>query len=588
MSHDHHTPPEVNRKLVVALIVVFLGYAVSLGFGWPQAATRLIVEAESHASASSHTESPHSSPHESVHHPEGSSTEMPAPADTQGSAGSENDAQQPEPNTEQPAEEATSHDQANTDHSDHSETAGEASHSVAVYPPIWMVAPFAGLLLVIAVFPLLPQTEHWWESNLHRFYVAAGLAAVTLLYYLVVYEHPVEGHWPAHYVSQANPAGLNWGNTWTVFANAILGEFIPFIVLLFSLYTISGGIRIEGDLRATPLINTIIISVGGVLASFVGTTGAAMLLIRLLLDTNSERKHVAHTVVFFIFVVCNCGGCLLPIGDPPLFLGYLRGVPFLWTFQLWKEWAFVNIALIVIYFLWDRFWFYPHEEKRDLRRDAAEVRRLSVNGLWPNLPLLIGVVLGVALLDPSKPFPGTNVHPPLYLREIVQLGMVALSLTFGSEENRAANRFNYGAIIEVAALFFGIFITMQPPLQILHVEGPRLGLTEPWQFFWATGMLSSFLDNAPTYVVFFETARTLGGHDLVPPGTGVAHHLLVAVSLGAVFMGANTYIGNGPNFMVRAIAEKRGVKMPSFFGYMLYSGCILLPLFALTTLVFLL
>jgi Na+/H+ antiporter NhaD/arsenite permease-like protein len=588
MSHDHHTPPEVNRKLVVALIVVFLGYAVSLGLGWPQAATRLIVEAESHASASSHTESPHSSPHESVHHPEGSSTEMPAPADTQGSAGSENDAQQPEPKTEQPAEEATSHDQANTDHSDHSETAGEASHSVAVHPPIWMVAPFAGLLLVIAVFPLLPQTEHWWESNLHRFYVAAGLAAVTLLYYLVVYEHPVEGHWPAHYVSQANPAGLNWGNTWTVFANAILSEFIPFIVLLFSLYTISGGIRIEGDLRATPLINTIIIFVGGVLASFVGTTGAAMLLIRLLLDTNSERKHVAHTVVFFIFVVCNCGGCLLPIGDPPLFLGYLRGVPFLWTFQLWKEWAFVNIALIVIYFLWDRFWFYPHEEKRDLRRHAAEVRRLRVNGLWPNLPLLIGVVLGVALLDPSKPFPGTNVHPPLYLREIVQLGMVALSLTFGSEENRAANRFNYGAIIEVAALFFGIFITMQPPLQILHVEGPRLGLTEPWQFFWATGALSSFLDNAPTYVVFFETARTLGGHDLVPPGTGVAHHLLVAVSLGAVFMGANTYIGNGPNFMVRAIAEKRGVKMPSFFGYMLYSGCILLPLFALTTLVFLL
>ena len=585
MSHDHHTPPEVNRKLVIALIAVFLGYAVSLGLGWPQAATRLIVEAESHASASHHSGSSHTAPHESDPHPEGSTTEMPAPADTQGSAGSENDAQQPESDTEHPTGKTAPQAEASADHS---ETADEAAHSVAVHPPIWMVAPFAGLLLVIAVFPLLPQTEHWWESNLHRFYVAAGLAAVTLLYYLVIYEHPVEGHWPAHYVSQANPAGLNWGNTWTVFANAILSEFIPFIVLLFSLYTISGGIRIEGDLRATPLINAIIIFVGGVLASFVGTTGAAMLLIRLLLDTNSERKHVAHTVIFFIFVVCNCGGCLLPIGDPPLFLGYLRGVPFLWTFQLWKEWAFVNITLIVIYFLWDRFWFYPHEEKRDLRRDAAEVRRLSVKGLWPNLPLLIGVVLGVALLDPSKPFPGTNVHPPLYLREIVQLGMVALSLTFGSEENRAANRFNYGAIIEVAALFFGIFITMQPPLQILHVEGPRLGLTEPWQFFWATGMLSSFLDNAPTYVVFFETARTLGGHDLVPPGTGVAHHLLVAVSIGAVFMGANTYIGNGPNFMVRAIAEKRGVKMPSFFGYMVYSGCILLPLFALTTLVFLL
>ena len=224
---------------------------------------------------------------------------------------------------------------------------------------------------------------------------AAALAVVTLLYYLLVYEQPVEGHWPAHYVSQATPNGPNWNNTWTVFANAIFSEFIPFIVLLFSLYTISGGIRIEGDLRATPLVNAIIIFVGSVLASFVGTTGAAMLLIRLLLDTNSERKHVAHTVIFFIFAVCNCGGCLLPIGDPPLFLGYLRGVPFLWTFQLWKEWAFVNITLIVLYFLWDTFWFYPREEKRDLRRDVAEVRRLSVKGLWPNLPLLIGVVLGV-------------------------------------------------------------------------------------------------------------------------------------------------------------------------------------------------
>lgn len=583
MSHDHHTPPEVNRKLVIVLVAVFLGYAASLGLGWPQAATQLIVKSESHSSASAHKETT-ADRHSLNKDPEESGQEAADPNHSQDATASGNDGQNFKTDGEQTAEETAPAHEASTENSE----AGESSHSVAVHPPIWMVAPFVALLLVIAVFPLLPLTEHWWESNLHRFYVAAALATVTLLYYLVVYEHPVEGHWPAHYVSQPDPAGVNWGNTWAVFANAIFSEFIPFIVLLFSLYTISGGIRIAGDLRATPLINAIIIFVGGVLASFVGTTGAAMLLIRLLLDTNSERKHVAHTVIFFIFVVCNCGGCLLPIGDPPLFLGYLRGVPFLWTFQLWKEWAFVNITLIVIYFLWDRFWFYPHEAKRDLRRDASQVRGLSIKGLWPNLPLLIGVVLGVALLDPSKPFPGTDVHPPLYLREIVQLGMVALSLTFGSEENRAANRFNYGAILEVAALFFGIFITMQPPLQILHVEGPRLGFTSPWQFFWATGILSSFLDNAPTYVVFFETARTLGGHDLVPPGTGVAHELLVAVSLGAVFMGANTYIGNGPNFMVRAIAEKRGIKMPSFFGYMLYSGCLLLPLFALTTLVFLL
>ncbi len=581
MSHDHHTPPEVNRKLVIALVVVFLGYGLTLALGWPQAATRLIVEAESHASASAHHEAG-ADQHKSPGHSEESDSET-----IQSGDGDHAEEDQPKAvENEQGVTGAAGSALSEDTHAGHSQEAEVTSHGVATHPPLWMVLPFAALLLIIAVFPLLPQTEHWWESNLHRFYVAAALAAVTLLYYLLLYEHPVEGHWPAHYVSQPS-AGLNWGNTWAVFANAIFSEFIPFIVLLFSLYTISGGIRIEGDLRATPLVNSIIMFVGAVLASFVGTTGAAMLLIRLLLDTNSERKHVAHTVVFFIFTVCNCGGCLLPIGDPPLFLGYLRGVPFLWTFQLWKEWAFVNITLIVIYFLWDRFWFYPHEAKTDLRRDAAEVRRLSVKGLWPNLPLLIGVVLGVALLDPSKPFPGTEFHPPLYLREIFQLGMVALSLTFGSEENRAANRFNYSAILEVAALFFGIFITMQPPLQILHVEGPRLGLTEPWQFFWATGTLSSFLDNAPTYVVFFETARTLGGHDLVPPGTGVAHDLLVAVSLGAVFMGANTYIGNGPNFMVRAIAEKRGVKMPSFFGYMLYSGCILLPLFVLVTIIFL-
>ncbi len=581
MSHDHPTPPEVNRKLVIALVVVFLGYGLSLGLGWPQAATRMIVEAESHASASAHHDSG-ADQHKAPAHSEESASETTSPAED----GHAEEERSKAVEDEQAGADPTGRASSEEAHAGHSEGAEATSHSVTTHPPLWMVVPFVALLLIIAVFPLLPQTEHWWESNLHRFYVAAALAAVTLLYYLVVYEHPVEGHWPAHYVSQP-AAGLNWGNAWAVFANAILSEFIPFIVLLFSLYTISGGIRIEGDLRATPLVNSIIIFVGAVLASFVGTTGAAMLLIRLLLDTNSERKHVAHTVVFFIFAVCNCGGCLLPTGDPPLFLGYLRGVPFLWTLQLWKEWAFVNIALIVIYFLWDTFWFYPHEQKRDLRRDAAEVRRLRVRGLWPNLPLMIGVVLGVALLDPSKPFPGTEIHPPLYLREIFQLGMVALSLTFGSYENRVANRFNYAAILEVAALFFGIFITMQPPLQILHVEGPRLGLTQPWQFFWATGALGSFLDNAPTYVVFFETARTLGGHDLVPPGTGVAHDLLVAVSLGAVFMGANTYIGNGPNFMVRAIAEKRGIKMPSFFGYMVYSGCILLPLFVLVTIVFL-
>ncbi|RMF91636.1 MAG: sodium:proton antiporter [Planctomycetota bacterium] len=449
-----------------------------------------------------------------------------------------------------------------------------------------MVTPFVILLLAIALLPLMKWSEHWWESNLHRFYVAAVLALVTLIYFLVMHGNPIEAHWPAHHYSEPS-AGLNWGLTFDVFANAIFNEYVPFIVLLFALYTISGGIRIEGDLRAHPLTNSIIILLGALLASFVGTTGAAMLLIWLLLDTNAERKHVQHTVIFFIFCVCNCGGCLLPIGDPPLFLGYLKGVPFLWTFQLWKEWLFVNGTLVGIYFLMDSLYFYRKEEKLDVLRDEVRTRKLTVRGLLPHLPLLIGVIFGVALLDPSQAFPGTNWHPPMYLREVFQLAMVALSLIWGDNELRKANQFNYHAIIEVAALFFGIFITMQPALQILNVEGPNLGLTTPVQFFWATGALSSFLDNAPTYVVFFETARSLGGENLVPAGNGVAEHLLVAISIGAVFMGANTYIGNAPNFMVRAIADKRGVKMPSFFGYMLWSGLILIPLFVLVTFVFL-
>jgi Na+/H+ antiporter NhaD/arsenite permease-like protein len=291
-------------------------------------------------------------------------------------------------------------------------------------------------------------------------------------------------------------------------------------------------------------------------------------------------------------VVCNCGGCLLPIGDPPLFLGYLFGVPFLWTMSLWPEWLFVNGTLVALYFLWDHFVYYPTEARRDLALDEQRVRGLKFSGLWPNAPLLIGVVLSVALLDPSKPMPGTVVHAPLFLREIAQLVLVGLSLVLGKQAVRRANNFNYHAILEVAALFSGIFICMQAPLQILSVRGPTLGLHQPWHFFWSTGSLSSVLDHAPTYVVFFETADSLTNQ----PGPGVLtlvgpkyiqHDLLAAVSLGAVFMGSMTYIGNGPNFMVKAIAEKSGVRMPSFFGYMLYSCLILLPLFLLTTLIFL-
>lgn len=449
-------------------------------------------------------------------------------------------------------------------------------------PPFWTVLPFVLLLGGIAMLPLIPATSHWWESNLNRFKVAGGLAVLTMAYYAFLHGGGLEGHWPAHHVVAPAGGGVQTGLVNTILANAILQEFVPFIVLLFSLYTISGGIRIAGDLRALPTTNAIFMGVGGALASIIGTTGAAMLLIRPLLETNRERKHVAHTVVLFTFIVCNCGGCLLPIGDPPLFLGYLEGVPFLWTLRLWKEWLFVNGLLIVVYLLLDGLWFYRRETAADIERDISVFHRLRIAGWKVNTPLLLGVVLVVALLDPSKPFPGTSWHPWMYLREVAQLCLVGLSLRFGAKHVRDANVFTYGAIMEVAALFVGIFICMQPALQILSMKGSDLGLTTPLGFFWATGGLSSVLDNAPTYLVFFKAAQALHVDPHATTVVGVDPMILAAVSLGSVFMGAMTYIGNGPNFMVRSIAESSGVKMPSFFGYMVYSVLILLPILALT------
>jgi Na+/H+ antiporter NhaD/arsenite permease-like protein len=461
------------------------------------------------------------------------------------------------------------------------EEEGQGAHRAAEPPPLWTIIPFVLLLAAIATFPLIHFTEHWWESNLNRFIVAAGLGLASLAYYAFIHEAAIESHWPGHSVVEPTEAAFDLGFVKAILGNAILQEYVPFIVLLFSLYTIAGGIRISGDLLATPSVNAGIMTVGGVLASLIGTTGAAMLLVRLLLETNRERKHVAHTVVFFIFIVCNCGGCLLPIGDPPLFLGYLQGVSFTWTLSLWPEWLFVNGSLLVVYWCLDRFYHYRRETIRDIKRDVQQHHRMHIRGLEVNGLLLIGVILAVAFLDPSKTFPGSDWHPWMYFREAVQLGLVLLSLLFGPKQPRIDNGFNYAAIIEVAALFIGIFICMQPALQILGANGAYLVERfdmGPAKFFWATGALSSFLDNAPTYLVFFQTAydpeHTAG------PTAGVPELILAGISLGAVFMGAMTYIGNGPNFMVKAIAEKSGVKMPSFFGYMGYSVLILLPILA--------
>ena len=559
---SHHVP--ASGPVIGAVLALVLVYCGTLALGLPQKGTEIVVNAAHHGHGDEgHADSAHDA------HPEEHADGAHDEAD--GDEHAEQESHTPD------------EDHADTEHGaadSHADDSHGASHAESRAPPLWTVTPFVLLLLSIAILPLLPATEHWWESNLNRFKVAVGLGFLTLLYYGFLHDSPIDGHWPAHYVSEASEGGFQLGFVRTILENAVLAEFIPFIVLLFSLYTISGGIRISGDLQANPMTNAIFMAAGGVMASFIGTTGAAMLLIRPLLETNQERKHVVHTVVFFIFIVCNCGGCLLPIGDPPLFLGYLRGVDFFWTLELWRPWLMCNGLLLLAYLLVDNLYYYPRETEADITRDIHHIRYLKYEGLMVNAPLLLGVVAAVAFLDPSKTIPGTDWHPWMYLREIVQLSLVGLSLWLGNHQQRIDNSFSYHAILEVAALFSGIFICMQPALQILGEQGPKLGIDAPMAFYWITGGLSSVLDNAPTYVVFFETARTLPeipGQDVI---AGVSESRLVAISLGAVFMGAMTYIGNGPNFMVKAIAETSGVKMPSFFGYMAYSCVFLLPLLA--------
>ena len=345
-------------------------------------------------------------------------------------------------------------------------------------------------------------------------------------------------------------------------------DYVSFIILLAGLYVIAGGVILRGDLEATPLVNTTFLATGSLIASLVGTTGASMLLIRPLLQTNRERARVTHTVVFFIFLVSNIGGMLTPLGDPPLFLGYLQGVPFAWTLRLWPPWLTMTASLLLLYYVWDTR-HHAHETRAALRRDRTQIEPLRIrgalNGLW-----LAGVVAAVALL-----------HAPV--RELAILALAGISLWRTPKAIRRANQFTAAPMVEVAVLFLGIFLTMIPALELLHMRGGELGVREPWQFFWTAGTLSSFLDNAPTYLAFLALAQSLG---LPAQVVGVPHVILAAISVGAVAMGANTYIGNAPNFMVKAIAEAAGVRMPSFFGYMAYSGAVLLPLFAIVTLLF--
>src|SRR5256712_13740527 len=406
-------------------------------------------------------------------------------------------------------------------------------------PPLYSVVPFSGMPLASALGPLaLPA---WWEATLHKLTVSVALGLPVLGFYLV-----------------RQPSVLA----------ATAEDYVSFIVLLAGLYVISGGILLRGDLEATPVTNTAFLALGAALASCIGTTGASLLLIRPLLQTNRERQRVTHTVIFFIFLVSNIGGMLTPLGDPPLFLGYLQGVPFAWTFRLWPHWLLMVGVLLVTYFVWDTV-LYTREPLAAIRRDRTQLEPLRIRGALNGLGLA-GVVVAVAFL--GEPW-----------REAVMVALAAVSLWRTPREIRRANGFTSYPIVEVAVLFFGIFLTMIPALELLRLRGRELGVSEPWQFFWATGVLSSFLDNAPTYLTFLALGQGLG---LAREVVDVPHTILEAISVGAVAMGANSYIGNAPNFMVKSIAEEQRVKMPTFFGYMLYSALILLRLFAAVTVAF--
>ncbi|MGA2531890.1 MAG: sodium:proton antiporter [Candidatus Aminicenantales bacterium] len=404
--------------------------------------------------------------------------------------------------------------------------------------PLWAVVPFVGLLLSIAVLPL--RASRFWRRNRNKALVAAFWSA------------------PA--------AGLLLLRAPREFVHSVR-DYTSFVVLIGALFTISGGIVLRGDLRATPAVNTAFLFIGAVLANVIGTTGASMLLIRPLLQTNSERRRTVHVPIFFIFLVSNIGGCLTPLGDPPLFLGFIRGVPFLWTFRLFPVWALAVGSVLAVFYVFDRRQ-YAREETRDLIRDRARIVPLHMKGSL-NFVWVGGVIAGMFL-----PFP---------FREGLLVLMAGLSLVTTRKEFRGENRFTWNPIVEIAILFAGIFVTMVPALLRLSAGGAGLGLTKPWEFFWVTGGLSSFLDNAPTYLVFFSLARGLGLQGAV---AGIPPLVLMAISAGAVFMGANSYIGNGPNFMVKSIAEEYKHKMPSFFGFMAYSAAVLVPVYIIVTLVF--
>lgn len=441
--------------------------------------------------------------------------------------------------------------------------------------PLWSVLPFAGILLSIALFPLL--APHFW----HRHYpkVAMAWAIIFALPFLAVYR----------------------GDAWHEMLHIALIDYVPFIILLWGLYAVSGGLLLRGSLAGTPRVNTIFLLVGTLIASWTGTTGAAMLLIRPILRTNSKRKYKVHVVVFFIFLVANIGGSLTPLGDPPLFLGFLHKVPFFWTLRLFPMMATASLILLGLFYFIDRHYYKKELNELGPQAEVKEKVPLRVDGLH-NLIFLAGI-LGAVLLSGFWKAGDVNIlgiHVGIQdmTRDALIVLMGLLSVWFTPKRLRKDNDFTWEPIREVALLFAGIFVTIIPALAILrageqgHLAFLIKAVREPWEYFWMTGFLSSFLDNAPTYLTFFnmQLGRFYPGLPETSAVAGLLHThavYLEAVATGAVFMGANTYIGNAPNFMVRSIAEEAGVDMPSFFGYMFrWSIPILIPTFLLIGIIF--
>lgn len=445
--------------------------------------------------------------------------------------------------------------------------AGAAATLDASQLSLWWVVPFAGLLLSIALMPLLAMKI--WHHHFGK--IALGWALLLLI-----------------------PLALQFGSgtAFGLSAHTLILEYLPFIIFIGTLYVVAGGIFIKGSFQGTPLVNTTMLGIGAVLASFMGTTGASMLMISPMIRANKGRASKVHTMVFFIFIVSNAGGALTPLGDPPLFLGFLKGVDFFWTVKhMALPTLFMVTALMVMYFIIDSI-FYRRDVRQGIQRSDDQHGAFGIQGgiNFLLLALVVGAVLMSGLWKPGINVNIVGIDYPLQglVRDVIFLAVAAISLIITARHVREANHFSWDPILEVAKLFFGIFITMAPVLMMLQAgeKGAFASLVRlvtdaqgqpiSGMYFWMTGSLSSFLDNAPTYLVFFNLA---GGDPQTLMGPMAL--TLTAISAGAVFMGANSYIGNAPNFMVKAIAESRGIAMPSFFGYTMWSGLILIPLFVI-------